>query len=161
MNRLYDEAFLERNRLTRRKWITVSSVVLAILLLFLSIGLFLVDRTNVNWMIPSLSVIGSLIAIYGLYLVLEKLIPINRLYRHVVLMNREKPILIGEVEIEEVSSSPITLSSGVRSYEVHVMKDDGYKTYYMIEALMDKLPKEGEKVTVSVASSYIVEVSHE
>lgn len=66
-----------------------------------------------------------------------------------------------KVKVESIADKPITLSSGLRCYQVNVITDQWKKQYYLLDIFQIESIEIGKSYTFYIASSYIKEIGHE
>jgi len=145
-------------------------VLLALIcfLLFLSIVTLLtltivfVNRSNSLYLEIISIVVGEILTFVMIYFIINKLIPLAKEYKHISFIIKEVPIVINNAKIIEIDDSLITLSSGIKCYQVRVCNSESEnKSYYLAEFIGKNDFSKDDTITLKIVSSYIVGCTYE
>jgi len=149
-----------KNKLTKISIIT--SLLLISLIALITLSLIFVDRNNAIYIQVFSSIVGVILITIFNYFFLAHLLPLIKIYKHILLIGKQTPVSVDGISITLVSENSLTLSTGIKYYEVRTVNEqDVCKVYYLANFLeQDMLPLK-TKISLQIASSNVVGYKYE
>jgi len=158
----YNKELKDKYKKVLVKWSLITGAILLALILLLTLSLVFVNRNNVRFVEIFSSIVGVIIITIFNFVLLSQFFPAIKTYKHISLINKQTPIELEGVCITQKSENSLTLSSGIKCFEIRtVNKDKVYKVYYLADFLDDVNFPLLENITLKIISSYVVGYKYE
>jgi len=140
----------------------LTSLFLVSLILLITLSIIFVNRNNKVIVEVVSSILGVILITAFNFTFLAILFPLIKIYKHIVLIGKQTPVLVTNICVTLVGENALTLSTGVKCFEVRTEDDNKtYKVYYLAEFLNKENLPILTKINLEVASSYIVGYQYE